>query len=162
MTDIALLLAPDGSAADFGVVNGDLALDDTLQTAVIHSLLADRVADAADNVPAGADRGGWWGDAYLPPLADGSPDYWGSKLWLYRRCTATQANANAIAAAMKDALAWMISDGVAADVTVTTAWAAADSLAATIAISQITQGGIKVLRQFNLMWNAGMGTLVAA
>ena len=160
MTDIALVMAPDGTGADLAVVNGDLATDDTLLTAVIISLGCNRVADASDGVPPGGDMGGWWGDAYLPPLPDGAPDYIGCKAWLYLRCTATQVNANKICAAFRDGLAWMIVDGVAADVAVTGTWASATALQTLVTIVQITAGGVLATRQFDLLWNATTGTVV--
>ena len=163
MTDIALALqAPYFDSADLVLANGDLATDDGLETAVLISLLCRRRADADDAVPPGADRGGWWGDAYLPPLADGSADYIGSKLWLDRNLEATVANGNRILSHIREALAWMISDGVAASIDVTGTWQSATSFAPVIEIAQIGTGGAAASRQFNLLWNTALGALTQA
>ena len=156
--DIALVLTPDGSAADLAVVAGDIATDATLQTAVLVSLQSNRLADSGDIIPDGStNRQGWWADAYLPALPDGSPDFLGSKLWLRRRVTATPANAALIQGDIEQALAWMTQDGLASDITVTTAWASAIGLNVGIAISRSTPGGI-INTNFDLVWNASLGT----
>jgi phage gp46-like protein len=160
--DIGLSLSADGSFSDLSIVNGDLALDGTLMTAVLLSLQCDRLADPDDIIPDGTgNRRGWCGDAFLPPLADGSPDYLGSKLWLFARCTATQQNANLIAEAASQALAWMIADGVAQSVNVTTAWVNAESLALTIEIAQFISAGAVQSSPFTLLWNRTLGTITS-
>ncbi len=157
--DIGLFLQPDGITYDLTVVAGDLALDPTLQTAILISLLTDRVADPDDALPPGTtDRRGWWGDAYLPTLPDGSPDHWGSKLWLRRRCTATPQNASLIQEDIEEALAWMTATGVATEVDVSTAWASAIGLNVSVTITQ-SKRGQPVVSRFTALWNASLGTI---
>ncbi len=161
MTDIALAPGADGTTADLLVRNGDLATDDGLQTAVILSLLCDRLADADDQLPTGStDRRGWWGDAYLPPLPDGSPDFWGSKLWLRRRQLATVHTQRLIEDDCTQALQWMVADNVAASVVVTSRYLTNTELAVNIAINQRIAGGATALRSFDAVWNTTLGSLL--
>ncbi len=157
--DIGLFLSPDGTSIDLALENGDIALDSSLQTSVLLSLKCDRLAGPDDTLPFGVtDRRGWWGDAFLQPLPDGSPDFYGSKLWLRRRCTATPANAQLIQDDINEALAWMIATGVASDIAVSTSWASATGLNVSIAISQ-TRAGVPVVTRFRFLWDASLGTL---
>lgn len=121
MADIALVLADDGLSADLAIANGDLVMDDGLDTAVLISLFTDRRADSDDPIdtrdPFGAR--GWAGDLLGLP-----GDRIGSRLWLLERATLpTDARfGGALTAAMVqqyavEALAWMIEDGVASSVT---------------------------------------------
>ena len=106
-------------------------------------------------------RGGVYFDAFLPPLPDGSPDYYGSKLWLYMNCTATVENGNLILGAIRQSLDWMIQDGVAADITVTGTWLNMVSFATNIAISQKTPAGAMADTVFKYIWNTALGLLPA-
>src|SRR5579859_1817812 len=116
--DFATVLAPD-LTFDWAIVNGDLAIDDGLDTAVAISLWSDRLANADDEIPDGsADRRGWWGDAYLPVLSTGQPDRIGSRLWLLARALQTLETQQHAQAYVREALQWMVDDGVVASVTV--------------------------------------------
>ena len=158
--DIGLFLTPDGGGSDIAIVAGDIATDSTLRTAVLISLQTDRLADPDDTISDGStNRRGWWGDAYLPPLADGSADFIGSKLWLRARSTATQATANLIQSDIEAALAWMIADGVAAAITVTTSWVSATDLAVNVAIARINAPASAPPTAFDLLWNRTLGTI---
>lgn len=108
MTDIALFQIAPGDDYDLAFFNGDFVPDDSLRTAVFVSLFTDKeYPDAADG-----DRRGWWGDA----LAAVPGDRIGSLLWLLQRELITpETNARAEGYA-KDALAWMLADGVASSV----------------------------------------------
>ena len=161
MTDIALVLLPDGTGADIAIVNGDILLDDGLDTAVLWSLLPWRKADPGDPVPEGIGPGGWWGDAFLPPLPDGTPDYYGSKLYQYTNCAATQESANGIMAAISQALNWMLLDNVAAAINVTGIWQSAVSFATNIEIDWNAPGGAVVPKVYNYLWNTTLGLLPA-
>ncbi len=160
--DIALVLSPGGSSADLAIIKGDIATDATLQTAILASLQSDRLADPGDIIPdGGTNRRGWWADAYLPALPDGSPDFWGSKLWLRRRVTATLANAALMQGDIEQALAWMKLDGLASEIIVTTAWASAIALNIGIVIVRSTPGGV-INSKYDLVWNASLGTVTLA
>lgn len=117
MLDIALTWNPASGKADLGMNGPDLATDAGLTTAVIVSLFTDRLADEGDGIPDGtSDRRGFWGDeAFQQPGV--VPAYLtGSKLWLLDRALQTQDTLNKAQDYAKQALQWMIADGVAGSV----------------------------------------------
>jgi phage gp46-like protein len=73
MLDIAVAWDAQLLRFDWLFDGSDLATTDTLQTAVIVSLLTDRLANADDDIPDGTnDRRGWRADMPLP-LANAPP-----------------------------------------------------------------------------------------
>ncbi len=89
------------------VEDGDLVRD-PLREAVHFSLFTWRRARPDDPVPDGASRQGWWADAEF-----------GSRLWLLNRLpltTATLARAKDFA---EEALAWLVTEGLARSIGVT-------------------------------------------
>ena len=94
-------------AGDICVVGADLKAEEGLDTAIIVSLFTDaRVRE--DELPPGHTwRRGWWGDG-----VDDEPDITGSKLWLLRREKATQEVLVRARGYIREALAWMLRDGV--------------------------------------------------
>lgn len=124
MTDLALIWDADAWCADLLMQDGGLATDEGMRSAILISLFSDaRAPDGAELPEAGADRGGWWGDAFPYPI-DGTGDddagrnALGSLLWLLGRSKVT---ANAVRDARQyalDALAWFKRDGVAKSVDV--------------------------------------------
>ncbi|MDM2726177.1 phage GP46 family protein, partial [Citrobacter sp. Cy234] len=78
---------------------------DPLTRAVVISLFTHRRADPDDNadVPMG-----WWGDTW-PVVAN---DRYGSKLWLLQRSKLTNALVNTVRNYLREALQWMLDDGV--------------------------------------------------
>ena len=115
MTDLALVWNPETQLADMAVADGDLAVDDGLRTAVIISLLTDKRAPDDAVIPDGSgDRRGWWGDLPLDaPDAPPAGDHIGSWLWLLAREKQLPETARRAEAYARDALQWMIDDGVA-------------------------------------------------
>ncbi|PCJ57843.1 MAG: hypothetical protein COA65_08845 [Rhodospirillaceae bacterium] len=103
-------------AADLDFQSGALALDGGLETAVIVSLFTDRRADVDDELPDGTTRRrGWWGDA-VAPVVDGAPvlgDRIGSRLWLLAREKQTQSVVLRARDYAREALQWLIDDGIA-------------------------------------------------
>ncbi|NJV96087.1 phage tail protein [Escherichia coli] len=85
-------------------VNSSSQLD-PLTRAVVISLFTHRRADPDDNadVPMG-----WWGDTW-PIVAN---DRYGSKLWLLQRSKLTNALVNTVRSYLREALQWMLDDGV--------------------------------------------------
>ncbi|ELP1261489.1 phage GP46 family protein [Escherichia coli] len=85
-------------------VNSSSQLD-PLTRAVVISLFTHRRADPDDNadVPMG-----WWGDTW-PIVAN---DRYGSKLWLLQRSKLTNALVNTVRGYLREALQWMLDDGV--------------------------------------------------
>jgi phage gp46-like protein len=145
--DISLAWDSVTQTADWSFQSGDLTTGNDLATAVIVSLFSDRRAPP-DYVPIDASnyRGGWWGDQY-----QASPI--GSRLWMLARAKYTSAaQITKLAKGYCDeALAWMISDGVAQSVTVTADLLSPGVLAISINIVQPRQQAGKVFR-FSLLW----------
>lgn len=122
MLDIALIWDPVRGRADMAMAGPDLATDAGLETAVIVSLFTDRLAAEGDAIPDGtADRRGWWGDMPIDATAQGvtPPDLIGSRLWLLDRALQTQQTLQLAETYAKEALQWMLDDGVAGSVTAT-------------------------------------------
>jgi phage gp46-like protein len=106
-------------SGDMARSGADLATDDTLETSVIASLFSDKRASETDELPAGETwRRGWWGDC-APDVAG---DRLGSHLWLLSREKQTETTRSRAEQYAREALAWMIEDGVAKRVTVAAAW----------------------------------------
>lgn len=113
----------------------DLVLDDgrleegrEIETAILVSIFTDRRVLEGE-VPPGASRGGWWGERF--PAEAG--DVEGSRLWTLpvrgrtNALTAREAEGHA-----REALAWLVADGVCDSVAVTAAAAAPGVIALSI------------------------------
>lgn len=112
--DLALTYSKQLDAFDVSIdaLNADLSSDASLTTAIILSLMTDRTAQASE-VDAGADRRGWWADAYS---ADG--DQFGSRLWLLEREKQTATTLARARAYVAEALQWLVDDSFATAVDV--------------------------------------------
>jgi|SRR5471030_222887 len=108
MTDITTLWNAEQSIGDWVEASGDLQQGDDLETAILISLFTDRRARDDDPFD-GNDRRGWWGDS-------GEENPIGSRLWLLKRQKLTIATANKAEDYAKEALQWLISDGVVASI----------------------------------------------
>lgn len=105
--DIALVYDADAKAFDLAIEGGDLVTDSTLETAVLLSLYTDRRALPEDVLPAdGIDRRGWWCDAYSERLQ-------GSRLWLLSREKDLATVLRRAELYAKEALTWVLEDGIA-------------------------------------------------
>lgn len=112
--DLALTYDKTLDAFDISVdaLKADLLADESLTSAIILSLMTDRTALASDVEP-GADRRGWWADAF----ADNG-DQFGSRLWLLAREKQTPQTISRARAYVTEALKWLVDDGVATAVDV--------------------------------------------
>jgi phage gp46-like protein len=138
------VLGPDGfviTAANRGALPGaGLLSDQDLRTAVMISVFTDAVAGSDDSIPDGSeDPRGWWAD----------PDI-GCRVWLRLRAKQTQQTLLLVKADMTEALAWLITDGVAAAVDVLTEWTAPGLLGCQITVRR--QDGTTVATQFDWAW----------
>ncbi|MNU43025.1 Phage protein GP46 [compost metagenome] len=117
-----------------------------LARAVVISLFTWRRALDSDPVD-DADLQGWWGDSF-PSVAD---DRIGSRLWLLRRRTLTdQTRIDAIAYA-RQALQWMIDDGILAEVEIAAERQGRERLAMRI-VGVHSDGANELLADFNDIW----------
>lgn len=104
MADIKTVWDVDELHADWESAHGELANGDDFQTAVIISLFTDRVA-RADDPYEDNDRRGWWGDST-------EQNQLGSRLWLIRREKLTREVARRSEEYAREALKWLVDDGV--------------------------------------------------
>jgi phage gp46-like protein len=119
--DLALHYDPAAGEFDLTIdtAAGDFAREDSLTTAVMLSLLCDRTAQAHEVQP-GADRRGWWADAFATANEDAAAaDAFGSRLWLLAREKQTPATEQRLRDYIREALQWMVEDGMADDLAVT-------------------------------------------
>lgn len=134
---------------DLSIEGFDLATDNGLYTAIVLSLFLDRRAKDDDVLPDGStDRRGWWGDAW--PQID--RDQVGSRLWLLSRekqLPETLARAEEYA---REALTWLIEDGVATRLQVTGTWLRMGVLGLEITITR-PSGEVAAYR-FETLWEA--------
>jgi phage gp46-like protein len=115
MTDIALEQIGVGNFnLRLNAAGNDLLSDEGLETAVILSLFTDRrLPDGRAPNDGTNDPRGWWGD-----IGDDDGVQIGSHLWLlWREKVLPQTVANAITYC-REALQWMIDDGIAVSVDV--------------------------------------------
>lgn len=108
IVDNCINLALDGK--------GSLIRDSGLETAILISLFTDKRVSASEVPQDGDSQRGWWADEFAE--ADG--DEIGSKLWLFERGKINAQTAQAVQVRARQALEWMITDGVASAVEVTT------------------------------------------
>lgn len=158
--DIALTFDPVNFRFDLGLAGGDLAIDNGLKTAVMLSLFTDRLAEPDDALPDGTDRRGWWADLPLQPTAgpvSARKDMIGSRLWLLAREKATELTRQRAMAYAREALQWMLDDGIAEDVSVSATWGGLDRLDMAIAVSQRGAGGNRVDHRFDVFWQSELG-----
>jgi len=152
MTDLALVADETGLntfMVDMAIADNDLVTDDGLETAVILSLFVDRRAADEDVLPPGmTDRRGWFGDAV--PIVAG--DKSGSRLWMLMREKLTTETVTKAREFAEEALAWMVDDLVAEEVTVETSNPAPGLLA--IAIDVKKPGTDPIRFAYNLTWAA--------
>lgn len=126
--------------ADLGLDDYGLATDGGLSTAIILSLFTDARDDEAEQAPAaaGADPRGWWGD--LVPLGTGLYGLdglrLGSRLWTLQREKQLPEVVERARLYAEEALAWMVTLGVAAAVTVDASNPRAEVLALAITVER--------------------------
>lgn len=150
MADIRTVFIDMEHGADYAIQSMLLTSDDGLDTAVILSLFTDRRAEADDTVP-GTDRRGWWADMF----ADGEGDKIGSRLWLLVREKLTNDTVNRVRAYCEEALAWLVRDGVAKEVTVTAEIIRHHPLGVVGAYIDITKPDGQITRyKFDKFWSA--------
>lgn len=140
--DQPLTIVVDGVELDLG-----LAVRDPLPRAVVISLFTWGRAKPDDALP-GADRMGWWGDTYAPNEGDRI----GSRLWLLARAKITAQTPMQAKQYAEEALAWLITDGVASHVLVDAERQGQSQIAIRC---QIVRGdGPNLDIRFNNVWSA--------
>jgi len=125
-------LTPDLAMAPSGAI----AREDGLRTAILLSLFLDARAGAEDPLPdpLNRDRRGWVGDALAPTAGDRI----GSRLWLLAREKQTEATRLRAEIYAREALAWMVEEGLARAVSVSASWASRGQLALRIQVTELS------------------------
>lgn len=99
---------------DLDISQGDLVTDPGLETSVAISLFTDQRVSPEELPPGETDRRGWYGDE----MGEFRGDLTGSKLWLLDRAKATPQTRAKVEEYAREALRWLIEDGVAVAVNV--------------------------------------------
>jgi phage gp46-like protein len=142
--DFALKYDAGDKRFDLALEDGDLARDESLQTAVILSLFTDRRALEEDRLPDGSsDRRGYWADAYRD-----RPH--GSRLWLLSREKEQAEVLRRAREYAEEALAWLIEDAVAEAVEVEAWHLRRNTLGLRVVIRR--GDGAVLERQFDYVW----------
>lgn len=102
----------EGACADLVIENGDLKADNGLETAVLISLFTDGFVDLEDLPEGETNPRGWWADQ----VSNISTDQIGSKLWLFDRSKILENTESGLETFAKEALKWMLDDGIATTV----------------------------------------------
>jgi phage gp46-like protein len=120
MSDIQTLWNTANMRGDWAVANGALVSGADVETAVLISLFTDRLALASDEIPdapqlGAPDRRGWWGDQDTNHLI-------GSRLWLLNRVKGPLNVTKRAQDYAREALQWMLDDGVVAKFDIQATW----------------------------------------
>jgi len=130
---------------DLVIENGDLKADEGLETAVLISLFSDKRV-TLEQLPRGlTDRRGWWADLISEP----QDDEIGSQLWRLEPGKILASTPNEVESIIKDALDWLIEDGVAAEITVAAVRAGLTQVEAEVVISRPSGDDIP----FRFLWD---------
>lgn len=110
---IGLFVLNDGTI-DLKKDSLGLLADEGMETAITISLFSDKRAGSEELPPGVNEKRGWWGDT----VSEVDQDKIGSKLWLLEREKILPATANRAEEYVRDALEWLIEDGVALSIDV--------------------------------------------
>lgn len=149
MSDLALAYDHRERAADLCIVDGDIALDPGLASLVLMSLLTDARAQPQDVDAGEDDLRGWWGDALSDrPL--------GGRMWTLGRAKATAENVRRARDFAREALVWLIADGIAGRIEVEATVTPGDGSGATLALDiLIVRSGARPERlSYDFLWSA--------
>lgn len=151
MSDLALDWDPAAAASTLLFDGADPAVDGGLRSAVIVSLFSDRRASpddiAAAGWPADEDPRGFWADSVAP---ERPRDLTGSRLWLLARAPNSEETLHRAEDYVREALAWMIEDGLADRVEARAERFQPDGLGIKVSIAR-PQGD----RRFEFIWGRG-------
>lgn len=129
-----------------------LALEDTLQTAIVISLFTDARAGQDDHLPRGqTDKRGWCGEEFVAP--DAAP--WGSKLWLLPAKAMPDVLERARFAA-QEALAWLVPAGLAQRVSVDAEWHGQSAANQRLALRIGIYRGGQIKPVYDVLWGTSI------
>lgn len=143
MSDIALVLKDN--CFDLNIVDNDLEADKGLETAVALSLFTNKRVEEEELPDLETDRQGWWGDMF--PQVD--LDKIGSRLWTIERSKRTTETLRRSEELCKEALNWMLEDGLASAIKVNSEYNSDKHLIINIEISRPE----KESERFSVLWD---------
>lgn len=143
--DLKINFSQTGSDLDFS--NNDLVIENSLETAVIISLFTDRVVEREELPSWEPNARGFWADH----VSEIQGDKYGSRLWLLAREKQTEEIRERAEEYAKEALDWLIEDGVAKSVAVSAAWVGQGRLGLEITIER--PSGENVNYKFKSVWD---------
>ena len=144
MTALMLAWNVETATADLSLATGQP--DAALRTAIVISLFTDRRAAEDDVLPeADGDRRGWWADAV--PAVEG--DLIGSRLWLLARGKRTAETVRLARDYALEALAWLLSDGIAGSLDVQSEARGDNAIALAVII---TRPNGPARQRFDFLW----------
>jgi phage gp46-like protein len=129
--DFQLTIRENGSF-DFKVDSFDFVLDEGLESAVVISLFTDRRVPLEELPYWEKSQRGWWGDSQN----DDPNDKTGSKLWLLNREKQLDEVLRRAEDYSRQALAWMVEDGIAKSITALAEWVADGQMKLSIGIKK--------------------------
>lgn len=138
-----------------------IALEGGMATAVVLSLFTDARAGADDTLPAGQrDRRGWVGAEFLPPpdtaAAPEADDDWGSLLWLLTVGKATDDVPARAQFYAREALQWMLRDGLAGRIDVAAYWVRAEAGRQRLAIRPTIWRPDEIAPVYDVLWGTAL------
>ncbi len=149
MGDFAMVWDVAQLSGDWRLDAGGLLEEEGLASAVILSLFTDRLAEPSDRIPDGTtDRRGVWSDLFRRDQADRQ----GSRLWLLHREKLTEAVRLRARDYAREALDWMLEDGVADAVAIEAVIVPPDRLDLRVVVSK--DGRTLFDNRFGLLWQA--------
>lgn len=145
--DLRTRIVGDDLRCDWLLAAPQLDADDGLETAVVLSLFTDRLANPDDVLPDNSGhRRGWWGDSF----ADIDGDRIGSRLWLLSREKQLPVVLQRARGYAREALDWLIEDGIARNVEVDADFPRAGVLALAVTIFRAVDGPVRF--RFETFW----------
>lgn len=141
LDDQPISITIEGRAYDLGMAHAD-----PLARAVLISLFTWRRANPDDALP-GSERMGWWGDTHAAIQGDRI----GSRLWLLAREKVTPQTLERAREYAREALQWLLDDGVAARVDVEAERMGLTGIAMACRIYR-EAGGVPVDMRFETAW----------
>lgn len=139
--DLPLTIEIDGQQIPLGLQSSE-----PLVRAVVISLFTWRRAEPDDDLP-GNQRMGWWGDSFAPVQGDRI----GSRLWLLSRAKLVQETVELAKEYAREALQWLLDDGVATRVEIEAERLGLSTLAVAVRIYK-TGGGAPLDIRFTDVW----------
>lgn len=150
--DVRTVIVGEDLSSDWLLAPPQLDTDDGLQTALLLSLFSDRRAEPDDELPDNSgNRRGWFGDSYAAVAGD----RFGSRLWLLYREKQRPVVLQRARDYAREALRWLVEDGIARSVEVDAEFPRQGVLA--IAVSVFRPAGDARRFRFESFWSDSNG-----